>query len=133
MITFLCNKLARDKTKERLQAQDVSISYKMVSGNDLRLALKNKLVEECAEVVDAKDRQELIAELADVLEVVDGLCKAYGIAIAEVEQVKVQKYNQRGGFEQGLFIDTIMMQEDNPNASHFRLTPDRYPEIEAAK
>lgn len=133
MITFLCNKLARDKTKESLQAQDVSISYKIVSGDGLQAVLKDKLVEECFEVVDAKNRQELVEELADVLEVIDGLCKAYALSAQEINTIKEQKYNQRGGFEQGLFIETIMMDDDNHHANHFRQTPDRYPEVEKVK
>jgi predicted house-cleaning noncanonical NTP pyrophosphatase (MazG superfamily) len=133
MITFLCKKLARDKTQENFKSQDISITCKMLSGDALQNELKNKLIEECTEVKDAGNKQELIAELADVLEVIDGLCKAYDISAQDVQNIKAQKHTQRGGFEQGLFIDTIIMHDDNPNAHHFRLSPDRYPEVEEVK
>ncbi len=92
-------------------------------------ALLLKLIEEAAEVRTATDQQEIIAELADVLEVVDGLCKAYSISLSEIKQIKEEKYKTRGGFEQGLYIETLQMDESNPKVDYFRASPDKYPEI----
>jgi predicted house-cleaning noncanonical NTP pyrophosphatase (MazG superfamily) len=129
MVKFLCKKLGRDKGLEGFKSQNIKPIYKFLNGDELREALKYKLIEEAQEICDAQDRQEIVAELADVLEVISGLCKAYGITPNEIEKEKTEKYNNRGGFENGLYIETLEMDEDNPRAEHFRKSPDRYPEV----
>jgi len=129
MVKFSCKKLGRDKGLEGFKSQNIKPTYKILNGDELRQALKHKLIEEAQEIFDAQDRQEIIAELADVLEVISGLCKAYEIPLKEVEQAKEKKYNERGGFEKGLYIETLEMDEANPGVEHFRKSPDKYPEI----
>jgi len=129
MVKFSCKKLGRDKGLEGFKSQNIKPTYKFLSGNELREALKHKLIEESHEVTKTRDRQEIIDELADVWEVISGLCKAYEIPIKEVEQIKEKKYSERGGFEKGLYIETLEMDEANPRVEHFRKSPDKYPEI----
>src|SRR5579872_912235 len=128
MIKFYCNKLGRDKGLESFKEQNISPRYKLLTGQELCAQLKRKLIEEADEVRDALSKNEITAELADVLEVVDGLCKAYGIDPQELARVKTQKYQDRGGFEKGLFIEYLEMDETNPRVKHFRASPDKYPE-----
>ncbi len=129
MVKFSCKKLGRDKGLEGFKSQNIKPIYKMLTGDELCEALKNKLIEESHEVCEANDRQEIIDELADVLEVVSGLCKAYRVSIQEIELAKEKKYNDRGGFETGLYIETLEMDETNPRIEHFRKSPHKYPEI----
>jgi predicted house-cleaning noncanonical NTP pyrophosphatase (MazG superfamily) len=129
MIKFSCKKLGRDKGLEGFKAQNITPIYKLLSGNELCEALVHKLIEESHEVGEARDRQEIIDELADVLEVVTGLCKAHGVSIKEVEQAKEKKCSERGGFEKGLYIETLEMDETNPRIEHFRKSPEKYPEV----
>ena len=128
MIKFLCNKLGRDKGLEGFAAQAITPHYKILIGKDLCNALKNKLLEEAYETQEANE-QEITAELADVLEVIHGLCRAYGISVQKVEQIREQKYQERGGFEKGLYIETLEMETTNPKVEHFRKSPLKYPEI----
>ncbi len=129
MVKFICNKIGRDKGLEGFKAEGITPKYKLLSGNELREALKDKLIEETHEILDATNNQEIIAELADVLEVIDGLCNAYEISIKEIQEIKEKKYRERGGFNKGLYIETIEMDEANPKVKHFRKTPDKYPEV----
>lgn len=129
MIKFRCNKLGRDKGLEGFRSEGVTPQYKLLTGRELFKALKLKLIEEAEEVQEANDSHEVIAELADVLEVIDGLRKAYGISSEEIMQAKEKKYNERGGFEKGLFIEILEMDDNNPKVKHFRASPDRYPEV----
>jgi predicted house-cleaning noncanonical NTP pyrophosphatase (MazG superfamily) len=129
MVKFSLKKLGRDKGLEGFKSQNIIPTYKFLHGDELREALKHKLIEEVQEICDAKNRQEMVAELADALEVINGLCKAYEINFKEVEKVKTEKYNDRGGFEKGLYIETLEMDETNPRVEHFRKSPDKYPEF----
>lgn len=129
MVKFIGNKLGRDKTLERLQADGISCESRYISGHELRLELCRKLLEEAQEVHDAHDQQEVIDELADVLEVIDGLCKAYEISMDDVLKEKAKRYETRGGFQTGWYLETFQMDDDNPRAKYFRTYPHKYPEI----
>jgi len=129
MAKFIINKIGHDKDLETFKSEKITVQYKLLDRLQLREALKSKLVEEAREVQKAESISDIIAELADVLEVVDGICKAYGILHDTVVQEKEKHYKARGGFEKGLYIETIEMDEDNPKIKHFQKSPDRYPEI----
>lgn len=129
MIKFLLEKLGRDKGLEGFKSQNIKPIYKFLNGNELQEALKYKLIEEVQEVYEAQSNEEIVAELADILEVINGLCKAYNISFKEIEHVQKEKYIERGGFETGLYIKTLEMDNKNPKVEHFRKSPDKYPEI----
>lgn len=128
MATFRCDKLGRDKGLEGFKKEGVKPQYKILSGKQLYDALLLKLVEESDEVRDARNRKELIEELADVLEVIDALCKTQGISMEEIVPIKQAKHQERGGFETGLYIETVHVDDNNPKVEHFRASPDKYPE-----
>jgi len=130
MVKFICNKLGRDKGRESFQKEGITPEYQILTGESLGYALKDKLIEEAHEVGEAESKSQLISELANVLEVLDGLCKAYNINHADLIQVKQAKYQERGGFEQGFFLESISMIDDNPKIDYFRSIPDKYPEEE---
>src|SRR5580658_3328039 len=127
MPKFKCYKIGRDNGLEGFKSEGIVAQYKHLSGQELGKALQEKLVEEAHEVQEAKNVHELIAELADVLEVVDGLYNAYGISAEQVMQEKEKRYRERGGFKTGLYIETIEMSDDNPRVEHFRKSPKKYP------
>lgn len=129
MPTFICNKLGRDKGLETFKKDGITPHYRLLTGKKLQEALICKLLEECNEVQEADNVQEMIAELADVLAVINGLCKAYSISLQEVTDVQNKKYQERGGFEKGLYIESLAMDENNPKIQHFRKSPHKYPEI----
>jgi predicted house-cleaning noncanonical NTP pyrophosphatase (MazG superfamily) len=98
-VIFLCNKLGRDKDLENFKAQGIVPKYRMLSGDEWHAELQRKLIEEVSEVSEAKDVEEITDELADILIVIGGLCKAHGISLEDLERVKQKKHVQRGGFE----------------------------------
>jgi predicted house-cleaning noncanonical NTP pyrophosphatase (MazG superfamily) len=133
MVKFICNKIGRDNGLESFKTQGITPHYKLLTGEALGQALKEKLIEETQEVCEAVDLQELTAELADVLEVINGLCKVYNISQEHLKAIQEQKYQERGGFEQGFFVEALEMAEGNPRAAHFRKSPDKYPEFSTKK
>ncbi|HUL62042.1 MAG TPA: nucleoside triphosphate pyrophosphohydrolase, partial [Methanocella sp.] len=76
-----------------------------VSGDRRRGALKDKLVEEAAELRGSADAaDDVMAELVDVLEVVDAIVDAYGLDRAEIGELKEKKRKERGGFKEGYYL-----------------------------
>jgi len=128
IVKFFCNKLGRDKDLAVDKAAEVCPTYRYLDREELQNALKNKLIEEATEVTVAVRKEEIISEIADVLLVIDGLCKAYGIEKSELLTKKEKHYQQRGGFETGYYVEYIEMTEDNPEIVYFRANADRYPE-----
>jgi predicted house-cleaning noncanonical NTP pyrophosphatase (MazG superfamily) len=94
-------KLVRDRIPEIMRAEGKSPEFERISGERLRRALKDKLVEEAAELRAAGDIRE---ELTDVLEVADALAEAYGLGKEEIAALRRKKCSDRGGFEQGWYL-----------------------------
>jgi predicted house-cleaning noncanonical NTP pyrophosphatase (MazG superfamily) len=69
-------------------------------------ALRAKLMEEGKEAQAAPDRQ-LGSELADVLEVLRALAAAYGMSWEDVEADAARKRDERGGFDQRIFLEYV--------------------------
>ena len=75
-----------------------------MSGDELILGLQAKLYEELQEFVDSGGDLE---ELADILEVVDGLASQLGSSFEEIMELKRSKRNKRGGFENGVWLEWV--------------------------
>ena len=48
-----------------------------------------------------------VEEFAVLAEVLDGMAHQQGISMEEVLRVKVQKRQERGGFEQGIVLERV--------------------------
>ena len=94
-------KLVRDRIPEIMRQQGKVPVIEQISGERLRLALKDKLVEEAEELRQADDITE---ELADVQEVIEALIEAYGLDRERIEAVKINKRLVRGDFSEGQFL-----------------------------
>jgi hypothetical protein len=68
--------------------------------------LRRKLVEEAFEALDAPSGEELVGELADILEAIRGICSALGVPFEDVEKERQDKRRRRGGFDNGLMLIT---------------------------
>lgn len=110
------NKLVRDKmidiyehdVSNKISASDFSVRY-LDSLETLEL-LKDKLLEEAREVFDAYDKvdkTELKEELADVIEVIDAMLYHNNLSLDEVLAIRDAKKDKKGGFEKGLFLESI--------------------------
>jgi predicted house-cleaning noncanonical NTP pyrophosphatase (MazG superfamily) len=75
-----------------------------LEGRVLIAALKDKLLEEADEVIDAVDQKALTEELADILEVSQALAKVSGIDWDAVTDAQALKRIARGGFESGTYL-----------------------------
>lgn len=132
MRRFLFNKLARDKTVERLSAQGAVVKSKILEdNNDLLEAMTQKIVEELEEVFDSQSQEELIEELADLEEVLAAFKKLVDIDQKEVEAVRKAKAAERGTFEKRLFAEYVDVPESATEIlEYIKEQPDKYPEID---
>ena len=70
-------------------------------------------------------------ELADVLEVMLALIKAYGMVFADIQQTAEQKRAEKGGFDNKLYTACVEIQAGCPSLEYYRARPDQYPEVQA--
>lgn len=100
------NKLVRDKIPEKIQRNGEEAVTAQLDKNILSRLLKRKLVEEALEVLDSEDEENLVAELADILEVLEGIFEQHQIDIQTVLATKQNKRERAGGFEKGVYLKT---------------------------
>ena len=100
------NKLVRDKIPEKIQRNGEEAVTAQLDKNILSRLLKRKLVEEALEVLDSEAEEDLVVELADILEVLDGILGQHQIDLQTVLQQKEKKREKAGGFEKGIYLKT---------------------------
>jgi len=96
-------KLVRDKIPDIIRAEGRTPVVEVLAEAQRRPALLAKLLEEAAEAAAATD-DGLPEELADVLEVVRALAAELGLSLGRILALADDKREQRGGFDQGLFL-----------------------------
>lgn len=100
-MTKTYDKLVRDDIPEIIRDDDEIPVTHTVEGEKYERRLAAKLEEEAAEFAEDCDP----GELADVLEVVETLLDTVGRE--EVEQLRAEKAEKRGRFDDGIVLDRV--------------------------
>ncbi|MBP6912809.1 MAG: nucleoside triphosphate pyrophosphohydrolase [Candidatus Pacebacteria bacterium] len=98
------NKLVRDLIPEWLKTKGIRSKTKIVSGQEKLGLLFDKFHEEFLEFKNAKNNNERKSELGDILEVVKGIASHFEYPWDEIEIIANNKKQERGGFENGVFL-----------------------------
>lgn len=117
------NKLVRDKmidiydhdVANKISASDYKVRY--LTPQETLEELKTKLLEESQEVFEAygnENKEPLKEEIADVIEVIDAILYHNGISLDEVLSIRDKKKEKRGGFEKGLYLESIDYFDETP-------------------
>lgn len=130
MRIFFQNKLWRDKLVDTMeQKYNSRINWHSLNDEEFNAELRIKLAEETQEVIVAQSRDELIAELADVFEVIDSLTKLHNISQEEIVTAQTKKRDDRGGFEGRKFVETAEHLAGSFGEKYCLADPIKYPEI----
>lgn len=98
------NKLVRDRIPEIIERSGNECKTRVLTDAEYIKMLDEKLGEELIEY--RKDQN--IEELADLMEVIFALAVALGYTLEELEAVRAEKAEKRGGFEKKLLlIETV--------------------------
>ena len=98
------NKLVRDKIPEIIENSGKKAITTVLNDEEYLTELDRKLNEECAEYQQDKS----IEELADMLEVIYAITLARGYSVGELEQVRRDKAEKCGGFNDRIFLKEVM-------------------------
>lgn len=98
-------KLVRDKIPEIIKDSGRLPVTHVAAGQEYKQALMQKLVEEVQEVGKANTREELVEEIADVLEVLATIMQLEKLNGPEVTAAQKKKREERGGFGGRIILD----------------------------
>ncbi|MFC7074807.1 hypothetical protein ACFQJ7_15925 [Halovenus rubra] len=97
------DKLVRDKIPEIIEANDEDPTTYVADGEEYATRLGEKLTEEVTEYQKSGD----IEELADILEVVHAIRENSGVSVDELQEIRDEKAEQRGRFEDGIVLERV--------------------------
>ena len=126
---FLQNRLYRDKRVAMLEVTGSRFIMRELSHKEYDSALKEKLHEECEEVISTQNKQELVEEIADVFEVIDALCALYKITKDEVIAVQEKKREKAGGFYERKFVESVEHPIGSSAEAYYLKDPKKHQEI----
>jgi predicted house-cleaning noncanonical NTP pyrophosphatase (MazG superfamily) len=98
------NKLVRDLIPQIIKRTGKTYTIRTLKDEEYIKELKNKSFEELQEYMGAESDESAIEELADLLEIIHALAKCHGASFEKVEEVRQQKAQKRGGFEEKIFL-----------------------------
>lgn len=99
-------KLVRDKIPDLIRASGRVPDVRVLDDAAYRSALHAKLLEEAAELRGAMTNDEVVAELADVLEVLAAMAALHGPSFEGLVDAADYKRSERGGFARRLWLST---------------------------
>ena len=96
------NKLVRDKIPDIIKAKGEQPQIRKLSKIEFRQEINKKLQEEVSEFL----ADESMEELADIQEVIHGILLSMDKNFEELERIRLEKKEKRGGFEQQIFLES---------------------------
>ena len=129
MPTFVFNKLIRDKLRQEYVKLQQQAIYKELTESELLEALRQKIIEEANEIPVNGSKEAITSELADIQQVIDDIALKSGITKQEIASVKQKKFEKKGGFKEGLFVEKIILSDDDEWNEYYRQDPEKYKEI----
>ena len=94
------NKLIRDKIPEIIEADGKDYEVEKLEDDEYLKSLNTKLQEELDEYQESGE----IEELADLLEIIYAILDYKDISREELEQIRKEKKQERGGFSRKLLL-----------------------------
>lgn len=104
MKEIIYDKLVRDKIPEIIEKSGKQCEIEVLSDEKYLEMIDKKLYEELAEY----HKDQNIEELADLLEVIYAATKARGYSIEDLEKVRVEKTEKRGGFDKKILLKKVI-------------------------
>jgi len=95
-------KLVRDNIPEIIRESGKECIIETMEDKEYERELNNKLLEEVEEYIES------VEEIADILEVIYAILEFKNIPVKEVEEIRLRKRKERGGFERKIKLIKVM-------------------------
>jgi len=107
---ILYGKLVRDRIPDIIRSQGKSPFTRRIEGKELTSAISEKILEEAFELyreINTGNREEILKESADVLEIVLAALQDHGFTLDDLLGLAESRRRERGGFGRQLFLDQV--------------------------
>ncbi|WP_246943484.1 nucleoside triphosphate pyrophosphohydrolase [Bacillus pinisoli] len=98
------NKLVRDKIPEIMDISGEKYKTTTLTEQEYLKELLKKGYEELDELIKADNKEDTLEELADLLEIINAIAIYHGASLDEVNKIREKKANERGGFDEKVFL-----------------------------
>jgi len=100
------NKLVRDLIPEIIEQNGNKAVVHVLDDEKFKKELLRKLIEESQEVFEAEmNEEDLKKEIGDVLEVLDSIIESFQLDKMDIEKIKNNRKEKRGGFKSQIFLE----------------------------
>jgi predicted house-cleaning noncanonical NTP pyrophosphatase (MazG superfamily) len=100
-VTILPEKLVRDRIPEIIRQKGGDPQVRIATGTELDKLIRLKIAEEAQELLNSGEDEEI----ADILEALDALIEHRSMNRAALEDARLKKRHDRGGFEKGFVLE----------------------------
>lgn len=109
------NKLVRDNIPEVIEADGLIPKTRLLGAVAHLAAIREKYPEEFQEldeaIIEGND-EHILLELVDLQELLDAETTLRGFTLAQRHRAQMKKREERGGFEQGIFLESVIEPEE---------------------
>lgn len=106
MAKIFYNKLIRDRIRDKIEANGEACDVRPITDDaEFQQELLKKVAEEARALSHARSREEFIDEYADLMVVLDTLTALLELSEAEVSVALRENLEEKGGYEQRLFLN----------------------------
>src|ERR1044071_5078925 len=112
MPTFRFSKLVRDKIVDNQIALGSTPRYRVLSTNEHKKELVNKIIEEAQEIYEATP-DKMAEEIVDVQQAIDDLKELCGVSDDAVSRAQGIKNKKSGAFKKGIYIEYTELRPDD--------------------
>ncbi|MEK5068221.1 nucleoside triphosphate pyrophosphohydrolase [Sporosarcina sp. FSL K6-1508] len=101
------NKLVRDRIPEIIEKSGQTCNTRLLDEDEYIIEINKKMYEEMEEYEAAETTDDAIEELADLLELIHAALSHYGASFEDLEKVRVEKAEKRGGFDDQIYLMNV--------------------------
>jgi len=137
MRKFLLNKLARDGIVPSMEAAGQQVAHRQLDALGFYRETGRKVMEETTELDPTDAREKIVTEFADREEALlaakdagKALMVELGISPEEVEAARLKRREERGGFDDRTYVESVTLADEDPWAAYYAKEPARFKEVE---
>jgi len=102
MLTY--NKLVRDRIPEIIERSGKAYTTRRLNKAEYKIEINRKMGEELTEYKETTKKEDALEELSDMLELIYAAAAYHGSTVEELEEVRIVKRNNRGGFNDRIYL-----------------------------